>query len=300
MRYAFLFLLSLSAWSQTTDYFPLQVGNQWIYRATRLRPEPWVITVAATRTVNATEYFQLTGFPGGTLLVRKDDAGGLMLYDATQQGERPWVPFAAADGEAFRTGIDVCTSSGRIRTREGALKSPLGEFNNALVVAYQTSCADAGFTSETFLPYVGLAERRTTTIAGEQVYQLIYARLGGFTVFSEKENSFGVTLDASRYRKGDLITVRMTLRNTQEQPLELTFPSGQDFDVLIRNAKGETVYTWSADKAFPAIFRQLRFQGERNWATLIPADLPPGTYSLTASLVTSSAKIEATAGLTIE
>ncbi|MBI4906804.1 MAG: hypothetical protein HY820_24460 [Acidobacteria bacterium] len=300
MRYAFLFLLSFPAFSQTADYFPLQTGNQWIYRATRLRPEPWIVTVAGTGTAGTVEYFQVTGFPGGTLLLRKDDSGGLLIYDAAQQSERPWVPFAAPEGESFRTGIDACTASGRIRTREGALRSPLGEFSNGLVVAYQTSCADAGFTSETFLPYVGLAERRTTTIAGEQVFQLIYARLGGFTVFAEKENSFAVTLDSSRYRRGDLITVRMTLRNTQDQPLELTFPSGQDFDVAIRNEKGDVVYRWSADKAFPAIFRQLRFQGERNWATLVVADLPAGNYTLTANLATSSTKLEATAGLQIE
>lgn len=302
MLYAIAFLLSLAnpAPAQDIDYFPLQAGNQWVYRGTRFRPEPWVIAIAGTRTIADTEYFQVSGFPGGALLLRKDASGALVFYDAAEQRDRIWAAFGAPVDESFPTAIDNCTASGRIRTREGALRSPLGDFQNGLVVAYQPRCADAGLTSETFLPWVGLAERRQSTIAGEQVFQLIYARLGGFTVFSEKENSFSLTLDSSRYRQSDTITLRMTWRNTQDQPVEMTFPSGQDYDIVVRNEKGDIVYRWSDGRAFTLIFRQLRFQGERNFVVVTGADFPPGNYSATANLAVSGARIEATAPFVVQ
>src|SRR5262249_7006961 len=133
MLHNLIFLLTPLAQPQTVDYFPLQEGNQWIYRATRLRPEPWIITVGGTRKVNDVEYFQVSGFPGEWLLLRKDESGALVLYDAAGQGERVWAALQAPVGESFRTGIDNCTSSGRVRSRDGELRSPLGEFQNALV-----------------------------------------------------------------------------------------------------------------------------------------------------------------------
>ena len=38
--------------------------------------------------------------------------------------------------------------------------------------------------------------------------------------------------------------------NTGEEPTEFTFPSSQRFDFQVRTMEGESVWTWSADKAF--------------------------------------------------
>lgn len=51
----------------------------------------------------------------------------------------------------------------------------------------------------------------------------------------------------------------------------LVFPSGQDFDLLLRNDKGEVVYQWSAGKFFPEAVRRLPFgPGEKNFAFSVP------------------------------
>lgn len=282
------------------DYFPLETGNQWIYRiggalSGVLTPTTFVAEITGTRIIDGKEYFQLVGMPGGTRLLRKNEAGTLVFYSEQDRAEHNWVAFQAATGEAFRTEIDDCSPTGVIQSRNAELRSPLGDFREgALRVGYAPGrCADAGLIAETFLPYVGLAQRRMSNIAGEVIWDLIYTRLGSFTAFAEPERSFQATLNGARFATNEPITVRMTLRNTTGTPLELTFPSGQDFDVVIRNDKGDEVYRWSNGRAFTLAIRTLRFSGEKNYSVAVRPGLPTGTYTLTASLAVSGTKLEA-------
>jgi hypothetical protein len=288
------------------DYFPLEVGNQWIYRiggslSGVLTPGTFVAEVTGSRVIDGKEYFQLTGMPGGTRLLRKNDAGTLVFYSEQDRAEHNWVAFEANTGEAFRTEIDDCNPTAVIQSKNAELRSPLGDFRDgALRVGYAPGrCADAGLISETFLPYVGLAQRRMSNIAGEVVWDLIYTRLGGFTSFAEKERSFQAALNGDRFAPGDAITVRMTLRNTTGTPLELTFPSGQDYDVVIRNERGDEVYRWSNGRAFTLAIRTMRFSGEKNYAVAVRPNLPVGRYTLTANLAVMDTKIETTLPLEI-
>ncbi len=288
------------------DYFPLEVGNQWIYRiggslSGVLTPSTFVAEITGARVIDGKEYFQLTGMPGGTRLLRKNDAGTLVFFSEQDRAEHNWVAFEANTGEAFRTEIDDCNPTAVIQSKNAELRSPLGDFRDgALRVGYAPGrCADAGLISETFLPYVGLVQRRMSNIAGEVVWDLIYTRLGGFTSFAEKERSFQAALNGDRFSTGDAITVRMTLRNTTGTPLELTFPSGQDYDVVIRNERGGEVYRWSNGRAFTLAIRMLRFSGEKNYSVVVRPNLPAGAYTLTASLAVMDTKIETTLPLEI-
>lgn len=130
---------------------------------------------------------------------------------------------------------------------------------------------------------------------------LIYARVGGVTVVSAPEVSFSLALDKSVYGsspRGEIpeMSARLALRNTQPEPLELSFPSGQIYDVAIRNESGVVVYRWSDGKAFPAIFQTISFSAEKNWPILLrPADkdgkpLPPGKYTAEGYLTTAGPK----------
>jgi hypothetical protein len=298
-----LFLASAGLYAQES-YFPLDVGNQWVYRSAGRGPaESMVVEVTGTREVNSTRYYQVTGFPGGLLLMRYREPGVLVFRRQAEGAESVWLPFNAAVGEAFATGIDDCNPTAVIRNHNASLKSPLGDVNNALEVGYRPGqCADAGLTQESYLPGIGLAERRSTSFTGERVLQLIYARLGGgYVEVGAAETSFTVATDRLVYAPGGMAAVRMTLRNTQDKPLVLTFPSGQDYDVQIRDSKGEIVYTWSANRAFPLIYRgEVLIQGTRQWLAMV--DLPqlaPGEYSLTAFLATTQ-KVEATIPIRIE
>ena len=285
-------VLALSASAQP-DYFPLQVGNQWVYRVGgRFDAGARVIEITSTQTVNLREYFVTTGLTSDALLLRKNEAGSLVFYNQNDGQEHNWVAFSAPVGEAFRTEIDPCNSVAVIRSKSATLQTPVGEFNNALEVGYSPGrCADAGLNRESFLPNIGLAERRESNFAGEQVWELIYARVGDTTL--EKEVSFGVALDSSSYKPGGVITVRITLRNTQGQPLTLNFPSSQDFDVTIKNEAGGGVYQWSASRSFLAVFRTVEIRGEKNWALTVPTPAP-GRYMATVRLAVQGRPFETT------
>jgi hypothetical protein len=105
------------------------------------------------------------------------------------------------------------------------------------------------------------------------------------------------------------MNLRMTLRNWTGAPLPLTFPSGQSYDVVIRNAREEVAYRWSDGKAFIQVFRQERLAPgqERNYVVTVRlADkearpLPQGRYTAEAWLATEGGKrYAATVGFEIQ
>jgi hypothetical protein len=120
---------------------------------------------------------------------------------------------------------------------------------------------------------------------------LSYARVGGVTVLEEPGIGFSLVLGAPDLSRR-LISARLTLRSTVEPPLELTFGSGQRFDVVLKNESGGILYRWSDGKAFTLALGMERIAGERNWIIDIPlvlkdsSALPPGSYGVEAWLTT--------------
>jgi hypothetical protein len=175
---------------------------------------------------------------------------------------------------------------------------PVGDVENALVVNYPVAnCADAGLSTDAFIPYVGLIERESITIAGPRYLRLVYARLGGVTVLSEPEVAFRLALDKQRYggENTPVLTARLTLRSTQSEPVELTFSSGQRFDLVIKDESGREHFRWSDGRSFTQAIESERFgPGERNWVVEVPLAsrggerLPPGKYTAEAFLATIS------------
>jgi hypothetical protein len=86
----------------------------------------------------------------------------------------------------------------------------------------------------------------------------------------------------------------VTIENSSDIPVSLTFPSTQLFDLSIRNAQGESVYTWSANKLFAAVVTEVEL-GRRVFEEAIPLaqgsePLRPGMYILEAWLVKPEGK----------
>lgn len=277
---------------QPSDYFPLQVGNQWVYRVRGASAaQPVALAITESRDFGANLYYHTEGFGTSAVWLRLNSDGTLVAYDPDTQAERPWVAFGAAEGVTFVTDIDDCTSAGRIASRNFTANLIFGYFDTLLKVDYVPSCADAGIVSDLYLPWIGLVQRTRTTIAGPRTFELSYARIGGVTVISEPEVSLSLTVDRSVYQigTGAAATVpsalaRLTFRCTE--PVTLTFPSGQTFDLVLRNGDGEVVYRWSDGKMFTQIVRSVTFSGETNYAVSISlADakdnaLAAGRYTL--------------------
>lgn len=286
--------LSLTAAAQ--DYFPLHVGNQWIYR-TGGTASGTVLALDIPRSADfkGNRYYLLRGLPQKDYWLRTDDDGRLLAYDPDQDKESVWYAFRAPMGEVYETALPYCCGRAMIRTRSAGYRGPVGELENLLEITYP-GVFQVGLERELFLPYVGMIYRGQNTGGPTFAsYDLIYARTGGVTVVAAPEVSFSLTLDKSVYwlnlmppfdpRNPTLfLTARLTLRATHEPPLVLTFPSGQSFDLELRNEKGDVVYRWSEGKAFTLAIRTVIFGAETNWPVLVrlvgkdDRPLPEGKY----------------------
>ena len=293
MKYSAVFacLVASSAFAQ--DYFPLHVGNQWIYRSSlgARSSALSVVDIPKTEIVSDKTYFVVRGFEGGTALLRQSEDGTLYNYNQETKAEEVWAVFSTKEGDTYRTAINPCTQTARVVSRSAKSSVPAGDFTNALQINYPAAnCADAGLDSDFYAPYIGLIERTSITIAGPRRMQLIYARVGGVTVLSGSEVSFSVALDKTVYAEGEAATVRLALRNTTETPLKLDFTSGQRYDIAIRNSAGAEVYRWSAARTFAAVVGSETIAGgEINYADSIPLAFPAGRYSFDAWITNTQA-----------
>ncbi|MFN7924802.1 MAG: BsuPI-related putative proteinase inhibitor [Bryobacteraceae bacterium] len=279
--------------AQTPDYFPLHTGNEWIYRESFARSTSTVVmSITGTQTFNGRVYSVLTGLSDGPVYLRTSETGTLFRFNTNTRQDEVWAEFATAEGGTYRTAVDACNETARVESRDASLKLPAGDFQHSLKIAYPPGrCADAGLTQETFAPYVGLVQRESTTIAGPRRLDLIYARIGGVTVLSEPELTTSLSLDRAVYRRGQAISARLTLRNTQPEPVELNFSSGQRYDMVIRNEKGEQVFQWSIGTLFVAVTGTEKVgPGQRTWVIDADRELPPGRYVAEAWITADGGK----------
>lgn len=294
-----IWLALVAASSAQTNYFPLHIGNQWVYRG---GGEVRAMDIARTQTFGGREYALLRGAFGGDAWLRMDGQGTLYAYNPQTNREAVWVAFGTPEGGSFASEADPCSPRGVVISRSAKLEGPAGEFTDAFEVRYPPAqCADAGLEREVYGNWVGLLRRVQTTIAGPHTYELIYARIGGATVRSERELAFGLTLDQAVYAPGQPVTVRLWLRHSQPEPIELRFNSGQTYEIVVKNEKGEVVYRWSEGRSFTQALRQEQMTGgEKNWVEVIRPNLARGAYVIETWLTTSGPpRFSATAGLEI-
>jgi hypothetical protein len=272
---ALVLATSATAFGADPEYFPLAVGNSWVYKVTEGRiPDVQVVEVTGTASLDGRSYFSVM-FLGREVFLRVSSDGTLYEYDSPAKREKVWIAFGSEAGQAFPTEIDNCTKTAKIESKVARYTGSIGNFTNALQLSFSQSCADAGFQSETFLPYVGMVQHVADNVAGARTYALIYSRTG-VTEVTTSEIRFSLSLDSAVYPVGTKTPVemisRLTLRNTTPDPITLQFSSGQS----------------SADKLFAQVIRNEKFgPGERNYVIQVPLpSLPAGKYVVDAYVTT--------------
>jgi len=278
---------SILAWpAVAAEYFPLAVGNQWVYRLDGA-PERVVTTSGQTREVDGQTYFVYAGLDGPSVLLRRN-AQGQLLVRQPDGAEGVWADFAAGRWE---TTLAPCPGVAAVEARDKRVELGGSSFADGLVVRYAAgTCAEGGVVREVFVPGVGLVEREILFGGGRRVYRLIYARVGGKAVFGGPEYSFRLSLDRAIYPREFVFEARMTLENSTGQPQRLEFGSGQSFDLFLKSARGNRVYTWSATRTFAMALREETVEGERNWTANDRLNLEPGQYTMEAVLTTLGGK----------
>eukprot|EP00456_Euglypha_rotunda_P057200 TRINITY_DN47204_c0_g2_i2.p1 TRINITY_DN47204_c0_g2~~TRINITY_DN47204_c0_g2_i2.p1 ORF type:complete len:342 (+),score=56.71 TRINITY_DN47204_c0_g2_i2:241-1266(+) len=283
-----MFLWLAAAGLAHAQYFPLQVGNQWIYRVDEGPvKELRVAEILRAETVDDKEYFVYKGITGETARIRLTEDN--KLVQANSDGsESLWADFNAAEGTTFPTAFDRCTGRGRVESRNAKSELLDRTWDAGFHVTYSAaSCADAGVTEDIYLPGIGLAERSYQSFTGPRRYKLTYARLGNASIVTGGEYNFRINLAQRTYAPRAIINLRLTLENWTKEPIKLNFTSGQSFDFAIRDASGETAFFWSANKLFSAEVRDESVTGEKNWTATEEMDLKPGDYVLEAWLTTA-------------
>ena len=286
-------LLATAALAQP-DYLPLQLGNQWIYRSSA--GDVMTLEVKRSAEFGGRSYYLLQGLADGDHWLRRDANGSVFAYDPDRSLEQLWYAFWNPLGQPYQTFVPGSNSSPAVINSTKAIYwGPIGWYNWALEIQYPGTF-QVGLYRELFLPYVGLVHREQAAGGPAMLtWELVHARLGGVTYISEQGVSFGLTLDRSVYPASAEMVARLTLRNTNWEPVQLQFPTSQTFDLVVRNEKGDIVYRWSDGRAFLTVVRSETYgYGEKNYAILAPlADaagrpLPAGKYLAEAWLPTSA------------
>ena len=279
--------------AQTPSWFPLEIGNTWLYSPVasnnpRISSQYRTISVHGKESLSGRDYYDVSYF-GRELILRSEPSdGSIFAYDRSSESEQPFLLLGLPEGGTFATPINPCATTGEIAARDATVKTPAGEFDGAVQVKFSGTCADVGITQQFYAPAVGLLTSEETTFAGGLKYELVYFRVGSHTG-TTAELSFMVAINSAHYTEGGTLHARLTLRSTGPDPIPLHFPSGQSFDLKILDAAGNEVYLWSKGRVFTLIVRDEMFgPGEKTFGLSAPLDgLAPGRYTAHGYLTTS-------------
>src|SRR5262245_24192103 len=89
-----LLLASATDLAAQYEFFPMNTGNLWIYRATGARKVPLVLAITQSSQFNGKTYFRLHGLPQHDYWIRSDGNGTVLAYDPETNVETVWYKFA--------------------------------------------------------------------------------------------------------------------------------------------------------------------------------------------------------------
>ena len=182
----------------TAPYFPLQVGDEWLYLYnSRLGTGDYRLRrITEAQIMGGTVWFVMEEDNSGSTttlsdtLYRIDSMG--RVYQMTTQGEELWLdPTSHPDPSAVLT----------IQPGAPSVQTPAGQFMNT--INYSSS---SGLILEngTFARGVGLLSSSSQILAGssggfDQSYTLIYARIDGNLVFGSPGSAIELSTDAASF-----------------------------------------------------------------------------------------------------
>ena len=261
------------------DFFPLATGNTWTYKEARFG-QTFSVKVGLPFFINERVYYSLTGYTEAKQLVRQDERGQLVYLDEDRQVELPLTSFEPFEGGWWDAPDRTCADWGQTLEKRGTHEGPAGTFRDVLEVKYRTfNCADAGVQQEQYAENIGMVRRVNQSFAGPVTFDLVSARVGKLRLDSVAGGQFRVTVEPA----ADQLAITMTLETPEA--VNVWFPSGQEYDLLISDANGRGVWRWSIDKTFLQALHQSSLGPL--WTVTVKAPRPPaGSYLVSAWLTT--------------
>lgn len=235
--------------------------------------------------------------------------GDVYVWDDAAARAVKLFDFHAPTGRDYRvdlTAIPLGTGTMTLVARDETVAGGAGTFRDCVRFSFQPApgLADAGWGSIWFAPDVGVVQWSENSFAGPVPHTLHSATIGG-TVYPQPQPVRGgltVALQADKfeYALPPLLPVatlyanfKLTVDNQTGTPIQVTYPSGQSFEIEVSEAAtGRVVALWSDGRFFTQALRQGALSGTTTIdQTLVLADrngqlLPNGDYKVRMWLTT--------------
>ena len=289
-------LMAVISSATAGEFFPLQTGNIWTYRAAATG-ETLVIKVGLPVFMNRQIYYSLRGYTPQPLLVRLDEHNNLVQVDPETYVEQPLTQFNSAANVWWEAPSRGCDQQGRTAEQRGKHGGPAGPFQDVLEISYRTfACADFGAQSEQYAENIGMVRRVISTIAGPRPFDLIYARLGKLVIDAQPHGDFSISLQAGP--APDTLAATLRLQTNPPDSISLAFATAQEFDVALVDPAGREVWKWSDGQVFAQASHSSSISG-----LTIPVSIPrpsePGSYVIRAWLTTADPSFAASVPFTV-
>ncbi len=266
---------------QAADYFPLAPGNKWTYQDAVTGGSFTAEVGSSEVLLNDHVYYTLSGFTPGKLLVRINEFGNLVYWDSDLSQDLFLTSFEIAPGDYFIARQRGCPEEdGQVQEKPVTHDGPAGRWQALDIKYINFNCADVGDLEEQYVDNIGMVRRVVETFAGPRTYDLVYARVGSQVISAGNSGSFSVTSIPGHESGTWEATLRVDLRGGS--PLTLSFPSGQEYDLRLRDSDGKVLWTWSADKLFEQSVHQRDVNGFSATVTVpFPLSIPEGAHVFT-------------------
>ncbi len=276
-----------SVWG--AEFFPLREGNSWTYR-NAANGQAFTVTVGSPYILNDRIYYSVRGYTNQPVLVRLDEQSELLVVDQETYSEQKLISFQPSNG-SWEAPFRICSQQGQTAEQRGVHEGPAGPIRDVLDVHYQSlACADAGTEAEQFAENIGMLRRVSTSFAGPQVFDLVEAKVNKLQITARPHGKFTISTANADLSTSD-VTVYLELRSDGETPLDLNFPSAQEFDVLVRDEAGSPIWTWSVGQFFAAGEHSRSIPGLWSRSVKIPrwvfSSPGPGIYTVEGWLTTA-------------
>ncbi len=182
-------IISATIFSQNS-YFPLAVGNKWVYQMVdTLFTDTATVTVADSQWVKGKLYYGLKRFSYTYTWLREDsskvyivDTSAVRL-DTSNIRETLLYDFSANTGESWEvslSGSSDCSLGGilKLTSKNDSITTPYQFFSECyLVTRTKLPCVDAGRFSEWFAPGIGRVAYYEESISGIRKYYLLSSNI---------------------------------------------------------------------------------------------------------------------------
>lgn len=278
------------SWS---EYFPLKEGNSWEYTGGA------TVTLKGKIDKSLNGWFHVTKLWDHGSPWLKWEKGWLYLFEGgldTNEGGIPQVPyyrFSLKVGSKYQAepSIPLIATTFEVVSKNDKVVVPAGVFTKCVRFDIQTpgeASAKDIVDSRWFAPNVGLVKVKRYAMGKTLTRELVRAVINGKTIQRAVAGSLSpdvIGLQATSLGKAPYtLNVTYTVHNTSSKAVIWNLASSKKYDVEIRDAKGKVVYTWSADKKFLMVLKNVTLKPGQKWSfpiTLKP-QLTPGTYEVRA------------------